>query len=61
MREAAEIAIAVIIIVGRVMSHFEHKKTGKTVNDIKVFINGQREKDIEKAREEGRQEERNKK
>lgn len=55
-------AIAGVILIGRgVMSHFEHRQTGKDVREIKFYINGNVDKRIEEAREEGRQEERDKK
>lgn len=43
------------VMIGRVFSHFEHKQTGKDVNEIKFYINGEAAKKIEDAREEGRQ------
>lgn len=58
-----EIGVVISVVIGRVMSHFEHKKTERDVTQIKVYINGameQRmqetfEKGIEKGRELERQ------
>lgn len=57
-------SLAVIIpaILGsRWLSHIEHKKTGRDISEIKISLNGELEKRLEQAREQGRQEERNKK
>lgn len=51
-----EVILGGLVVIGRVMSHFEHKETKKSVTEIKVYINGELEKKLEQAREEGRQE-----
>lgn len=56
--ETATIVIAGAILAGRLWSMFEHKKTGKEVNQIRIYFNGEMEKKLEEAREEGRREER---
>lgn len=49
--------IVAILLIGRgIMSHFEHKKTSTDVKEIKFYINGNLEKKLEEAKEEGRQE-----
>lgn len=55
-----EIILGGLIVIGRVLSHFEHKKTGKQITEIKISINGEIERRMNEAREQGRQEERNK-
>lgn len=59
-KDIIEAVVAIILIVRGVMSHREHRKTGKDVSEIKVYFNGELQKKIEQAREEGRQEERDK-
>ena len=51
------------ILISRLFSHFEHKKTEKKVKktdaditQIRLYINGELAKKIEEAKEEGRQE-----
>ena len=63
----AAVATPALVIIGRLWSMWEHRKTGKGVKqntkdiqEIKISINGELEKRIEAAREEGRQEERKK-
>lgn len=55
------------ILISRLISHFEHKKTEKKVKktdmdimEIKLYINGELAKKLEQARQEGRDEEINK-
>lgn len=37
--------IVSVILIGRgVFSHYEHKKTNKDVNDIRIYMNGEFEK-----------------
>lgn len=47
-------ATIIIIIVSRVMSHFEHKKNQKEITEIKLTINGEVEKKIKEAYEQGK-------
>ena len=54
------ISVIAVIIAGRVWSALEHKKTGQQVNEIRISINGLLDKRIEAAKEEGREEERQK-
>lgn len=59
MSNSEIISSLVIIISGvilRIISHYEHKKTEKQVNEIYSLMNGEFEKKLEKARKEGRDE-----
>lgn len=56
------------VFIGRLISHLEHKKTEKSVKktdadimEIKLYMNGELAKKLEQARQEGRDEETNKK
>lgn len=59
--ELATIVIGGIIFANRLWSAWEHKSTKKDVTEIKIMFNGEMDKKLEQAREEGRQEERKKK
>lgn len=49
--------IAAALLIGRaVMSHIEHKKTNKDVNEIKFYINGDFEKKLEEEKKKWEQE-----
>jgi len=68
LKTYAAIATPALVIIGRLWSMIEHRKTGKAVKktekdimEIKISINGELEKRIEAAKEEGRKEERLKK
>jgi len=51
-----------LVTIGRaIKSHLEHKKTEGKVDEIRSAVNGELTKKTEAAKEEGRQEERNKK
>ncbi len=39
-RALAILAPTLAVIIGRVMSHFEHRKTSKDVEEIKFYLNG---------------------
>lgn len=59
------VATPALVLVGRLISHIEHrktenrvKKTDDDVMEIKLFMNGEMQKKIDDAREEGRREER---
>jgi len=61
------VATPAFILISRLISHFEHKRTEKKVKktdldvmEIKLFMNGELQKKLDEAREEGRQEERSK-
>lgn len=43
-------------ILLRLWSMYEHRKSGRQVNEIHSILNGELEKKLEQAREEGRQE-----
>lgn len=58
--ETATLIVTGVVAVSRILSHFEHKKTEKTASEIKIYINGEMEKKIAEAKEQGREEERNK-
>lgn len=46
-----------VLLIGRgVMSHYEHKRTGESINEIRISINGEVERRIEEAKEQGKQE-----
>lgn len=46
--------IVAVLLIGRgVMSHLEHKKTGRQITEIKISINGELEKRLVQAREDG--------
>ena len=48
--------ISLVVIASRVISHFEHKRTGKDIMEIKISINGELERRVSEANEKGRQE-----
>lgn len=57
------VATPIFIFIGRLLSHFEHKRTEKKVKktdadvmELKFYMNGELQKKLEQAREEGRQE-----
>lgn len=64
------VATPIFIFIGRLLSHFEHKRTEKRVRkteegvkktdadvmELKFYMNGELQKKLEQAREEGRQE-----
>lgn len=57
------VATPVCIFISRLISHFEHKRTEKKVKktdadvmELKFYMNGELQKKLEQAREEGRQE-----
>lgn len=53
--------IVALLLIGRgVMSHFEHKKTEKAVNEIKIYFNGDLEKRISEERKKWEEETKNK-
>lgn len=56
-----EAIVGALVIGSRILSHFEHKKSNKDVNEIKFYINGDLQKRLDEAREQGRQEILNKK
>lgn len=65
LKTIAAIATPSLVVIGRLWSMWEHRQTGKSVRkterditEIKISINGELEKRVEQAREEGRQEER---
>lgn len=67
-RDIIEGAVAILLIGRGIMSHIEHKKNTKRVEEnkkdtteIKMFfnINGEMEKRLEQARQEGKQDGRN--
>lgn len=45
----------VIVIIARIMSHYEHKKTGKELTEIRLTINGELEKKIKEAFNKGKE------
>ena len=57
---ANEIITIAVIFALRLWSAWEHKKTSAKVNRIEISLNGELEKRLEEAREQGRQEERSK-
>lgn len=56
LKTAAMLASPVLIILGRLWSMWEHRKTGKEVNEIRISINGVLDKRVADAKEEGRRE-----
>lgn len=49
--------IVSVILIGRgIVSHYEHKKTNKTVNEIKVYMNGDFDKRLEEEKKKWEQE-----
>lgn len=47
------------VLLSRLWSMWEHKKTGQQVNKIYMIMNGELEKKLAEAREEGRNESKN--
>lgn len=59
MDKAELISSIVIIITGiilRLISHYEHKDTSKKVAEIYILMNGELQKKLEQARQDGRDE-----
>lgn len=54
--DIATIVITSAIFAGRLWSAWEHKKTGKEVNEIKIYFNGEMQRRLDEAREQGRKE-----
>lgn len=67
MAQICALLTPLFVFLGRLWSHLEHRKTEKKVKktetdvmQIKLYMNGELAKKLEEAREEGRQEEINK-
>lgn len=52
--------LLIAIFSSRIWSMIEHIVTRKRVDKIEVYVNGEMEKKLEEAKEQGRQEERDK-
>lgn len=53
------IAVVASVIIARLWSMLEHRKTGKAISDIRIFINGEMLEKLERAKQEGRDEVKN--
>lgn len=58
--ESTIAVVTAVAFLSRLWSSFEHKKTARDVGDIRIYFNGEMERRLEEAKEQGRQEERNK-
>ena len=44
LKDIIEGAVAIVLIGRGVISHYEHKRTNKDVNEIRIYMNGEFEK-----------------